>query len=44
MSDPDFFKEESEKIRIATEASQRLPGEIETLFSRWAELDERKEG
>jgi ATP-binding cassette subfamily F protein uup len=44
MSGPEFFREDPEKIRRATEASQRLPAEIETLFTRWAELDERNGG
>ncbi len=39
MSDPVFFKGDAEEIRKATEESQRLPGEIEALYSRWAELD-----
>jgi ATP-binding cassette subfamily F protein uup len=41
MGAPDFFKKDPEEIRKATEDSRRLPGEIEALFSRWAELDER---
>jgi len=44
MSDPDFFKESPDEIRRAKEASQELPREIELLFSRWAELDERSGG
>ncbi len=44
MAAPDFFKRDPEEIRKAKEDSQRLPGEIEALFSRWAELDERDGG
>ena len=42
MADPEFFKEDKEEIRQATEKAQRLPKEIEELFARWAELDERE--
>ena len=41
MAAPEFFKEDPEEIRRATEEAQRLPREIEELFTRWAELDER---
>ncbi len=44
MADPAFFREDPEEIRRVKEGSQRLPGEIEALFARWAELDERKSG
>lgn len=44
MADPEFFKGDPEEIRKASEASQRLPEEIENLFFRWAELDERSGG
>jgi len=44
MADPEFFKGDPEEIRKASEASQRFPEEIENLFSRWAELDERSGG
>jgi len=44
MSNPDFFREGTEEIRTASEASQHLPKEIEMLFLRWAELDERSGG
>jgi len=39
MSAPDFFKGDPEEIRKATEESQRLPEEIDALYSRWAELE-----
>ena len=39
MAAPGFFKGDPEEIRKATEESQRLPGEIEGLYARWAELD-----
>jgi ATP-binding cassette subfamily F protein uup len=47
MGDPGFFKGDkgskgdADAIRAATERSQALPGEIETAYARWAELDER---
>ena len=41
MGDPDFFRGDPGAIRSATERSQAIPGEIEGLFARWAELDER---
>jgi hypothetical protein len=44
MSQPEFFKGDPDEIRQATEKAQRLPGKVEALFSRWAELDERAEG
>ncbi len=42
MADPSYFKGDPEEIRRATGDAQRLPEEIETLFARWAELDERE--
>ena len=44
MAAPDFFKRGTEESRRAEGDSGRLPGEIEALFSRWAELDERNGG
>jgi ATP-binding cassette subfamily F protein uup len=41
MSNPDFYRGEADAIREATERSQQLPGEIDAVFTRWAELDER---
>jgi ATP-binding cassette subfamily F protein uup len=41
MAHPDFFRNAPNDLRAASERSQALPREIETAFSRWAELDER---
>ena len=41
MAAPDFFRSDPEEIRAATDRTQEIPGEIEVLFARWAELDER---
>ncbi len=42
MAGPAFFKGDPDEIRRATADAQRLPAEIESLFARWAELDERR--
>ena len=41
MAEPDFYRENSETIRKATEDAERLPQEIDGLLHRWAELEER---
>ena len=38
---PDFFKAGSENIRTALERVESLKAELETLYARWAELDEK---
>ncbi len=41
MGHPEYFRNDPNDLRAATERSQALPREIEAAFSRWAELDER---
>ncbi|GMV06283.1 MAG: energy-dependent translational throttle protein EttA [Gemmatimonadota bacterium] len=41
MGAADFFRADPDEIRAATERAQAIPPEVETLFTRWAELDER---
>jgi ABC transport system ATP-binding/permease protein len=40
MGEPDFFKGAPNDIQAATARSAAIPGEIDHLFARWAELDE----
>ena len=40
MARPEFFKENREAIRSATDRSRLLQEEIDALYARWAELEE----
>ncbi len=41
VGDPEFLKGDPGKIRDASRRMAEIPTEIEALFERWAELDER---
>ena len=43
INSPEFFKAGSENIRTALERVETLKSELETLYSRWAELEEKSE-
>lgn len=42
LADPQFFRGDPETIRQATERAKTFPERIEALYTRWAELDERR--
>ena len=42
MSDPGFFKQDSEKIAVATNRAAELPEQIAKLMERWEELSDRE--
>jgi ATP-binding cassette subfamily F protein uup len=41
LSDPDFFRGDSEEIRTVTQREKEIRDEIEQAFELWGELDER---
>jgi ATP-binding cassette subfamily F protein uup len=41
MAEPGFFRGDPDEIRKASDRAAALPQEIEALFARWAELDQR---
>jgi ATP-binding cassette subfamily F protein uup len=41
IAEPSFFLQSQAEIRPVVERSQELPQQIDTAFTRWAELDER---
>ncbi len=43
MAAPEFYREDPEIIRKATEDAERLPVDIDDLLHRWAELEERSQ-
>ncbi len=39
LNDPEFYRRPPEEIKTATERAEAVPHELETTFTRWAELE-----
>lgn len=39
MTDPDFYRGPPDEIQSVTRRAAEIPGELETLFARWTELE-----
>ena len=40
LNDPDFYRRDPAEIKTVTERAETVPHELESAFSRWAELEE----
>jgi ATP-binding cassette subfamily F protein uup len=41
LADPEFFQEDAGEIRRVSQRAKEIPPEIDRVFERWGELDER---
>jgi ABC transport system ATP-binding/permease protein len=41
LGDPSFFQGDAQEIRVVSQRAGKIPEEIDTIFERWGELDER---